>query len=82
MKANYLHNWWYCTVIKAFWLKIQAEIKIITDIDVPFTVEAFLPNVYAIKQLDPTSSETISTLLTVAKALITLKWHDNKPLLS
>lgn len=80
MKADYLHNWWHCEVIKVFWLKIQSEIKLITNIDLPFMAEAFLLNIFAITRLDLDSSDTVSTLLTVAKALVALKWHDNKPL--
>lgn len=39
---NMIHVWWFCSMLKQFWIEVHAEITLITDIFLPFTPECLL----------------------------------------
>lgn len=61
--ADYLHMWWHCPVIKAYWIAILAEIKQIVDVDILFTYPCILLNFWDQPDTDPTNKEIVITFL-------------------
>lgn len=73
-KGTLVHCWWDCPQIKKFWITVIAEIKKITNYDIPNTPASLLLHFWPGLKLSKQNEDLISTMLMAAKNLIALNW--------
>lgn len=74
-RGTFIHIWWECPVIKAYWVDIKAWIAQIFGINLPFSPLHFLLHAPALP-LSHYKRSTIPYLLNAAKCLIPIQWKS------
>uniref|UniRef100_A0A8C5MAD0 Sleeping Beauty transposase HTH domain-containing protein n=1 Tax=Leptobrachium leishanense TaxID=445787 RepID=A0A8C5MAD0_9ANUR len=73
--GTYLHIWWECTVIQAYWKKIRDLIQMTTDVNLDFSPQMFLLLQLPFSLASMKKSVLLRILL-VARSLIPLFWKS------